>query len=75
MFNSVINPVIKHCEDLLKSSEVLDNVHYLCLVGGLASSKYFQQRIEKAFGPNPDNEHRYEFTTEINKPFDWLIGW
>merc|ERR1719216_619648 len=57
MFNSVINPVVKHCEELL-ASDVLDNVHFLCLVGGLATNMYFRQRMEKAFGTNPWNLHR-----------------
>ena len=58
LFNSVINPIIKHCEQLLES-EFLDNVQFMCLVGGLAASKYLQKRIRKAFGM--DSVYRFCF--------------
>ena len=73
--------MINHIEDLLNNSEILDNVRYLCFVGGLATNKYFQLRMDRAFGPNADNEHRYgispvhtaKLPMECVQAFDFLL--
>ena len=48
MFNEIIEPIIKHCDDLLKMNE-LNDTKYLFLVGGFAESKYFQNYIKGYF--------------------------
>ena len=51
MFNHVINPTIKQIKTLLNEPKLMTNCKYLCLVGGLSTSKYFQLRMEQQFGP------------------------
>jgi len=61
LFDKVIDPMIAHVEGLIeKVSKIrgkLDDekaepkkLTYLCIAGGLASSRYFQHRVHKAFG-------------------------
>ena len=50
MFKKVIKPTINHISELLGNNK-LNNCKYLCLVGGLSTSQYFQYKMTKAFGP------------------------
>jgi len=57
LFDKVIDPMINHVTDLIaKVKEIKDKsgqkkpLVYLCIAGGLASSRYFQNRIHSAFG-------------------------
>jgi len=57
LFDKIIDPMVEHVERLIAEvNEVEDKngaikkVKYLCIAGGLASSKYFQHRIHAAFG-------------------------
>eukprot|EP01083_Nonionella_stella_P112473 330904_1 len=50
LFDSVINKIESHVCGLLKDVKALEGCRYLCLVGGFASSKYLQARMENAFG-------------------------
>ena len=53
LFDLVIEPIILHCKYLLSSSTIMyNNTNYICLVGGLGSSKYLQYRITSTFGPS-----------------------
>ena len=53
LFNKVINPIVKHCHYLLNETCMNDNkTQYICIVGGLGSSKYLQHRMIKEFGLN-----------------------
>ena len=49
MFDFVINPCIDHVEKLINEHKERQ-FEYLCLVGGLSCSLYFQHKMEKAFG-------------------------
>ena len=46
LFDHVIDPAIEHIEYLLSQSK-MNECKYLCLVGGLACSKYYQYRMRK----------------------------
>jgi len=50
LFDPIINPIIDHCKYLLTHTLMKNKTNYLCLVGGLSESKYFQARIKEAFG-------------------------
>ena len=52
MFDVVINPLIQHIKQIL-SNEIMANTNYIFLVGGLASSKYYQQRMKDIFHTTP----------------------
>lgn len=54
LFDEVINPIIQHVEDLLKEPVLQRNCDYICLVGGMSCSKYFQSRIKTVFGWNSE---------------------
>ena len=54
LFDHVIDPTIEHIKRLLQE-EVMKGCNYLCLVGGLSCSPYFQHRMKKAFGEGSDN--------------------
>merc|ERR1719361_1899484 len=49
MFDYVMNPTIVQIKELLKSAKLSRNCKYLCLVGGLSCSPYFQYRMTKKF--------------------------
>ena len=51
MFDHVINPIILHIQRLLNEPKLMRNCKYLCLVGGLSCSLYFQHRMIETFGP------------------------
>ena len=48
MFNETIEPIVKHCDKLLKMNGLKDT-KYIFLVGGFAASKYFQDYIKQYF--------------------------
>eukprot|EP01083_Nonionella_stella_P286561 975337_1 len=50
MFDQVIDPIQEHIEELLRNPSMMMNCHYLCLVGGLSCSPYFQHKMETVFG-------------------------
>jgi len=54
LFDRVVTPILKHCQHLLAdaNSVMKDATDYICLVGGLGSSKYLQFRIDNRFGPS-----------------------
>lgn len=52
MFNVVINPLIDHVKQIL-SNKVMADTNYIFLVGGLASSKYYQKRMKDVFHTTP----------------------
>eukprot|EP01083_Nonionella_stella_P171500 585993_1 len=49
LFNTIVNPIIKHCKKILSKSQ-MKAAKYLFLVGGFANSKYFQMRMKNEFG-------------------------
>ena len=51
MFDHVIDPTINRIEQLLNEAKLKKKCKYLCLVGGLSSSPYYQNRMKKKFGP------------------------
>ena len=52
MFDLVVDPIINHCVYLLTETIMKEKTNYICLVGGLGSSKYLQHRITEKFGPS-----------------------
>ena len=52
MFDVVIDPLIEHVRKILED-EVMRNTNYIFLVGGLASSRYYQQRMKDVFHTKP----------------------
>jgi len=57
LFDSIIDPMIEHVENLIADVNqvpgkdgVVKEIKYLCIAGGLSSSKYFQYRVKEAFG-------------------------
>lgn len=52
LFNIVTMPIIKHVKSLLNDTIMKNTTNYICLVGGLGSSKYLQYLFHKEFGPN-----------------------
>ena len=50
MFDQVINPTIKCIDTLLNDDKLKGKCKYLCLVGGLSTSTYFNEKINKNFG-------------------------
>ena len=50
MFNHVIDPTIDHIQKLLNKPQLIRGCKYLCMVGGLSTSPYFQFKMKKAFG-------------------------
>eukprot|EP01083_Nonionella_stella_P014674 41200_1 len=51
LFGVVMGPIIKHVSRLLDRDEMKE-CKYMCLVGGLSESKYFQYRMKQTFGSN-----------------------
>ncbi len=51
LFDHVVNPIIDHVKELLKTPKLMGNCKYLCMVGGLSCSPYFQHRMKTEFGP------------------------
>lgn len=58
MFDKAINPMIDHTQKLIDRANNIKDAYdepkqlsYLCISGGLAANKYFQHRINEAFGP------------------------
>ena len=51
LFDHIINPLVDHVKKKLNEPKLMRNCKYLCLVGGLSCSKYFQYRMKTAFGP------------------------
>ena len=62
MFDHVINPTISHIHDLL-SNDKMDGCKYLCLVGGLSTSPYFQYKMEKELGT--ESKYKLEMIVPI----------
>jgi len=52
MFDLVVDPIINHCVFLLTETIMKESTKYICLVGGLGSSKYLQHRVTEKFGPS-----------------------
>merc|ERR1712228_570657 len=52
LFDKVVDPILNHCKYLLTDTIMADNTAYICLVGGLGSSKYLQYRMTSQFGPS-----------------------
>ncbi len=57
LFDKVIDPMIKHVQEMIEivnqtedKNKQKKSITYLCIAGGLASSKYFQHRIYDTFG-------------------------
>merc|ERR1711971_1319935 len=50
MFDHVITPTILHVQSLLEDSKLQKQCNYLCLVGGLSRSPYFEWRMRRQFG-------------------------
>jgi len=50
LFDKIVNPIVDHIEYLLNNTVMKEQCKYLCIVGGLGSSKYLQYRLHKAFG-------------------------
>ena len=68
LFDKVINPMIDHVHNLIKEVNLIKDkdgkqkqVKYLCIAGGLSSSKYFQHRVREAFGM----ESKYKLSIRI----------
>jgi len=68
LFDKVINPMINHVANMIpKINDIEDKnkekkqIKYLCIAGGLASSKYFQHRIHETFGM----ESKYKLSIRI----------
>ena len=53
LFDVVMDPIIDHVKKLL-NNQVMENCNYLCLVGGLSCSPYFQHQMKEEFGLNSD---------------------
>ena len=51
LFDHVIDPTVKHIQKLLNQPSLMRKCKYLCLVGGLSCSAYFQYRMKQEFGP------------------------
>ena len=51
MFDVAVEPAIQHIIGLLNEPKLMRTCRYLCLVGGLSTSPYFQYRMRDAFGP------------------------
>lgn len=62
MFDHVTEPTINHIQNLLNEPKMMRKCKYLCLVGGLSTSPYFQQRMRAEFGM------RSRFRLEISIP-------
>jgi len=52
LFDLVIEPILDHCKYLLTETIMKNDTNYICLVGGLGSSKYLQYKITSTFGPS-----------------------
>eukprot|EP01083_Nonionella_stella_P009681 27761_1 len=50
MFDAVIDPMVAHVKQLLCEKSMVENCKYLCLVGGLSCSPYFQNKMRNVFG-------------------------
>ncbi len=50
MFDQVIDPIIEHIKKLLDNTTLMRNCKYLCLVGGMSCSPYFQSKMKEIFG-------------------------
>merc|ERR1712013_382197 len=52
LFDRVVDPILSHCVHLLTNTIMANETDYICLVGGLGSSKYLQYRMTEQFGPS-----------------------
>jgi len=52
LFDLVVDPILSHCVHLLTDTIMAGETDYICLVGGLGSSKYLQYRMTETFGPS-----------------------
>ena len=50
LFDHVITPTILHLQSLLSDPKLRRHCNYLCLVGGLSCSPYFEWRMRRQFG-------------------------
>ena len=53
LFDVVMDPIIAHVKKLL-NNKVMNKCKYLCIVGGLSCSQYFQHEMKKQFGTDSD---------------------
>eukprot|EP01084_Bolivina_argentea_P137463 242076_1 len=51
LFDLIIEPIVNHVKHLLSSTIMKNTTNYICLVGGLCSSKYLQYIVKSTFGP------------------------
>ena len=56
LFNTIINQIIAHCEQILKSKD-MSGCKYIFLVGGFANCQYFKECMKKAFEDREFNEN------------------
>ena len=61
LFDHVMDPIVKHIHKLLNEPKLMRNCKYLCLVGGLSTSPYFQSILRDTFGP----KSKYKLTLII----------
>ena len=65
MFDYVCDPTVDHIKKLLNEPKLMRNCKYLCLVGGLSCSPYFQYKMDEQFG----KKSRYRLEVVVpNKP-------
>merc|ERR1712228_358373 len=48
LFNTIIDPIVKHCKQILANKQMKDT-KYIFLVGGFANSNFFQMRMKTEF--------------------------
>eukprot|EP01083_Nonionella_stella_P078673 215404_1 len=58
MFDQVMDPIQEHVEGLLCKPSMKMNCKYLCLVGGLSCSPYFQHKMKSVFGEQSEYKMR-----------------
>lgn len=68
MFDHVVDPIRDHIKNLLTKSELNKKCKYLCLVGGLSCSPYFQCMMESHFGPTS------KYNLQIIKPHKPILS-
>ena len=65
MFDHVCDPTVDHIKKLMNEPKLMRNCKYLCLVGGLSCSPYFQNKMDEEFGM----KSRYKLEIVVpNKP-------
>jgi len=48
MFDHVVNPILDTIEEIMtKEKNIIGKCSYLCIMGGLSESKYFQKRVRR----------------------------